>query len=105
MEKIESILDAEHIILEDLSLRFLRRILNLNMEISESFILSKEESIILRKKLPFERVNEPTLKKLVENLLVTKCLKNRRSDESLYELLKKNPSHRFYHDSFYYSKN
>lgn len=77
----------------------------LKTEFSEDFKLSREQLITLKEELPFENINDVTLKKIIENLVVAKHLKRRNNDKSLFELLEKNYSYRFFPSSFYYFKN
>lgn len=105
MEGISKILQKENIYLEKLSIEFCKRIQRLRTEFSEDFKLSSEQFITLKQELPFDNINDVTLKKVIENLLVSKHLKRRDSDKSLYELLQSDTSYRFYPKSFYYSKN
>lgn len=105
MKNIKELLKQEDIYLEDLSLDFLKRIQTLRrVKYSEEFIIDDDQWITLKEKLPFENINDVTLKKIIENLLVAKRLKHRYSDISLFDLLKNNTSYRFYPKSFYYLK-
>lgn len=104
MENINVILQKENICLEDLSIGICRRIQKLNLEYSEDFKIPEVEWNDLKEKLPFENINNVTLKKFIENIVVSKHLKHKSTDFSLFELIYNNQSYRFYPKSFYYSK-
>lgn len=104
MKNIREILEEEDIYLESLSFDFLKRIQKLiRIKYSEEFVIDDYQWCTLKEKLPFDNINDVTLKKVIENLLVAKHLKHRYSDISLYDLLINNTSYRFYPKSFYYS--
>ncbi|WP_238907164.1 hypothetical protein [Clostridium sp. YIM B02506] len=106
MENIRDILQREDIYLKNLTYDFCKRIQTLRrIEQSEEFAIANEQLISLKQELPFENISEPTLKKVIGNLLVSKHLKRRDNDKLLYELLQSDTSYRFYLKSFYYSKN
>ncbi|ADL52648.1 hypothetical protein [Clostridium cellulovorans] len=99
------IFKTENIILENLSIDFIRRIQKLKTGFSEEFEFPKAQWNSLRNKLPVTyNIYDTTLFKIAENLIVAKHLRHRTTDESLYDLIENNPSYRFYPKSFYYSK-
>ena len=104
MEKIETIFNKENICLRNLTIEFSKRMQRLRSEYSEDFQICDEDWVKLKEELPFENINYVTTKKVMENLIVSKHLKHRATDKTLYELLENNSSYRFYPKSFYYSK-
>ncbi|MGE7935099.1 hypothetical protein [Viridibacillus arvi] len=113
MGNIKDIIQEESVIMPSITtpvtmnaeneLYFMKRIQGLKTGYSAEFDYTESDFDDISKDLPLNYV-EVTLKKVICNLIVANRLRNRKTDETLLEILKNNPSFRFYKKSFYYAK-
>lgn len=110
-KNIQAIIKKESVIMPSITtpmnaeneMYFMKRVQGLKTGYSAEFDYTESDLEEISKGLPLKYV-EVTLKKVLCNLVVANRLKHRRTDETLLEILKNNPSFRFYKNSFYYSK-
>ncbi|MDS4841456.1 hypothetical protein RQ087_10925 [Streptococcus pneumoniae] len=64
-----------------------KRVQRFNPEESVNFLLDKASRELLKRKLPFDKINEPTLKKFAENIIILNRQKHRVSDRTRMVLM------------------
>jgi len=77
-----------------------KRVQRFSPDESPCFLLDDESRELLMRKLPFDKINEPTLKKFAENIIVLNRQKHRVSDKSRMVLMNE-ANYSYSGESFY----
>lgn len=80
----------------------IKRVQSFNSNVSVDFILDDELREFLKRNLPFAKINEPTLKKIAENILILNRQKHRISDKTRLSLMNE-PVYQGYRNTSFYS--
>lgn len=80
----------------------IKRVQSFNSNVSVDFILDDESREFLKRNLPFAKINEPTLKKIAENILILNWQKHCISDKTRLSLMNE-PVYQGYRNTSFYS--